>query len=218
MIKKLKEYLKKIILFLFSKKIILRHRKTREKIVSLTFDDGPHPKYTQQILDILKKHNAAATFFMIGQHAAQHPEIVKQIAEDGHELGNHSLNHNEFVRGKLKYPHKEMIEAQKVLEDISKREITLFRPPYGILSLRVMINLMFSNMKIVMWTIDSDDWKGRAKEEIIEKIFSRGDLSGHILLFHDRFQVTVETLEELILKIKKMGYEFVTVSSMIASR
>ena len=149
------------------------------KKVFLTFDDGPN-EYTLEILEILKSFNAKATFFVCGKNCQKHPEILKKIFENGHSIGNHSFSHS------LKFFfdfEREIEETNEVIREIIKTKVKIFRPPWGILTPWLKNYLLKRKYEIVLWDLDSRDWKGKISENIFEKT-----KPGSILLFHDRFE------------------------------
>lgn len=180
------------------------------KRVALTFDDGPHPRNTEKILELLKKYNAKATFFMLGSNVEHYPEIAKKIAEEGHETGNHTWNHKDL---RIQTPEKIMEEVEKtneIIERVTGVLPSVFRPPYGTTNEQVETAVL---MTPVMWTVDTLDWKNRDPEAIIEIVQSNVE-DGSIILMHDIHDATVEALEVILEYLDKEGYNFVTISEL----
>ena len=184
------------------------------KTVALTFDDGPHPKYTEQILELLDKYSVKATFFVIGFNAVQWPSIVQKEIEKGHEVGNHTYYHK----------HDNAVNKEKLKEDMEMTESLLcgkfgykteiFRPPEGFCTDVVKSVASDMDYSIVLWDVDTRDWENTSAEKIISTV-KREVKSGDIILFHDYVvgkSHTLEALEVLIPWLKDQGYTFVTVS------
>lgn len=191
--------------------------KTEDKIVAITFDDGPHPKYTEEILDVLEKHQTKATFFALGQHAEKHPDIILRESNDGHEVGNHTYSHSRFKTSK--HLKQELIDTNEVIYGITGTYPKLFRPVEGNYNDRLINIAVEQNFKVIMWSWhqDTEDWKNPGVQKIVEKVLT-GTKPGDVILFHDgggnRTQ-TVQALEKIIPELKQQGYEFVTVSELM---
>lgn len=191
--------------------------KTDEKVVAITFDDGPHPKYTRQILDLLEQYEARGTFFVVGQLAEKNPEIVRRMYEDGHEIANHT------------YTHPSTKSPSKIMEEINQTNDTvfsitgfspkLFRPVEGIYTDEIVNEVVKNGYKIVMWSWhqDTEDWKDPGVDKIVNKVLD-GLKNGDVVLFHDgggNRQQTVKALEKILPELKKRGYKFITITEMI---
>jgi peptidoglycan/xylan/chitin deacetylase (PgdA/CDA1 family) len=200
------------------------HGEPEQKVVALTFDDGPNEPYTSEILDILRKYNVKATFFMVGKNVAAYPDAAKKIVADGHAIGNHSWDHPNLIFKTNGQTRQEIMKAEYVIKQTTGVAPDLFRPPYGgddILTLAQIHKLGFVTVK---WSMSFEDWKKPG----VNKILDRTSLvkNGSIVLLHDgnrqfhgadRSQ-TVAALPEIILQLKKEGYTFVTVPQMINIR
>ena len=190
---------------------------TDEKVVALTFDDGPHPKYTQQILDLLEQYEAKGTFFIVGQLAEGSPEVVRRMFEDGHEIANHTYTHPS-----TKSPLKIMEEIKKtndVIYSITGITPNLFRPVEGIYTDEIVDEVVKNGYKIVMWSWhqDTEDWKDPGVDKIVNKVLNGMD-KGDVVLFHDgggNREQTVKALGKILPELKKQGYRFITISEMI---
>jgi peptidoglycan-N-acetylglucosamine deacetylase len=161
---------------------IITSVKTEKPMASLTFDDGPDPAYTQKILDLLKRYEARATFFMVGEGAYTYPEIVKQVASDGHAIGNHSWNHFAFPSIPLSEQWKQVSRCQRTLKPYG---LALFRPPYGSNNNRSNIGAFLQGYKVIGWSLDSKDWC-ETKSEVIMDSIVKNIKPGSIILLHDR--------------------------------
>ncbi|MBQ8403642.1 MAG: polysaccharide deacetylase family protein [Clostridia bacterium] len=188
------------------------------KKIALTFDDGPHPYKTLKILDLLDKYGVKATFFIIGSNAEYHPEIVAEEAARGHELANHSYSHaklsvmtEEEIRGEIEL-------SDKIIEKASGITPKLFRPPEGAYSENVVKVASELGKSTIIWTVDTLDWAKTPRDTIVENV-KTSVTSGSIILFHDftnKDTHTFEALEILIPYLQEQGYEFVTVSELLA--
>ncbi|AFS79831.1 polysaccharide deacetylase [Gottschalkia acidurici 9a] len=193
-----------------------------KKRVAITFDDGPNPVYTPQILDILKEHDVKATFFVLGKHAEIYPDIVLREKNEGHEIGNHTYSHINIDKTKIDKIEEEMLRTQNIIKDITKGEVKLFRPPYGIHNEQITKMAKENNMKTVLWTYyqDTRDWSSPGTDYIVETVLS-GIHNGDIILFHDHNENeshTVDALKSIIPKLKEQGYEFVTISELLLEK
>lgn len=189
-------------------------KQKNKKLVALTFDDGPEPDVTPEILKTLKKYEAKATFFMLVNSAKAYPNVAKQVAEEGHEVANHSFSHVNLSKVKRSRIEKELKESKKTLEKITGAPVTLFRPPYGEYNKAVLQVANDSQQKIIMWSVDPKDWYHRNKNETYKNIMKFTN-PGSIVLMHDIHQETANALPKIIKDLKEKGYEFVTVSELI---
>lgn len=155
---------------------------TNESVAALTFDDGPHPVYTPQLLKILEKHGVRATFFMVGERANRYPGIVKMVARAGHVIGIHSWSHQNLTQVRSRVNRlKQMITCARATAPYGKR---LFRPPYGAHNRQIRIDALILKYKIILWNVSAQDWTLQSAEEIAQKIMDRVK-SGSIFLLHD---------------------------------
>lgn len=191
--------------------------KTTEKIVALTFDDGPHKKYTVEVLDILEKYDAKATFFVVGQHAEKNPEVILRMYEDGHELANHTYTHP--IRSSVKKILKEIELTNDTIFSITGYSPVLFRPVEGQYTDALVNAVTKEGFKLVMWSWhqDTEDWRNPGVRKIVNTVLN-GTKQGDVILFHDgggnRAQ-TVKALEEIVPELQKQGYKFVTISELM---
>ncbi len=187
--------------------------KTDTKVVALTFDDGPNGNFTPKILDILKKNNVRATFFVLGQAAEKYPTVVARIKNEGHEIGNHGYNHQYLQSGLV----ADLIKTDQAVFTLTGSHTYLYRPPGGRIS-KQQLNLIEQNgHTVTLWSVDSDDWLNPGSGKIVQNVTKRV-FPGSLILFHDggdsqRGQ-TVDSLETIIRQLKTMGYEFITVGEM----
>lgn len=193
---------------------------TEDKIIALTFDDGPHPKYTAAILDLLAKYEAKATFFIIGKNAEKYPEVVLRSYSEGHELANHTYSHPFKVS--ITDLQKELRQTKEIIYSITGFAPVLFRPVGGNYNDSMINAAVKDGYKVVMWSWhqDTQDWKQPGVKKITQKVL-KGSKPGDVILFHDgggdRSQ-TIKALEEILPVLKKQGYTFVTISELIESK
>lgn len=197
--------------------IFFKNGSREEKLIALTFDDGPHPKETHQILDVLDKYNVKATFFVVGKHANWYSEPLKRAAKEGHEIGNHTFSHPDISNLSTDDIKGEIKECEDTLIKLTGIKPTLFRPPYGSYSRDKLAEIAKeSGYKIILWTtIDAKDWKNPPSSQISDTIVNKVQ-NGDIILLHDYgTKNTVEALDRIIPTMMKKGYKFVTVSELI---
>jgi len=195
-----------------------------EKVVALTFDDGPSPVWTPQILDVLKKGQVKATFFMLGEHVVKYPEVAKRVAAEGHEIENHTYDHHVLIYYTMEELEKEVKEAEKTIKEVTGQATRYFRPPKAWLTAAEKKKLEEMGYKTVLWTLNSKDWVTFDDKYIIRYILKRVQ-PGDIILFHDSggvFKVeggdrheTVLAVGRLIEGLKERGYRFVTIKELL---
>ena len=160
----------------------ITHVETQEHVAALTFDDGPDPEYTPRLLDILKRHRAKGTFFMIGEAAAKYPEIVRRAVSEGHALGNHSWNHPQLSLIGSKARRKQILACEQVLAPYGHK---LFRPPYGQQSIGIFLDARILGYKVVFWSVDVGDWWDSDPSRMARLLLNRLH-PGCIIVLHDR--------------------------------
>ena len=186
-------------------------------LIAITFDDGPHPKYTEQILSILAEYDVPATFFFIGENVEYYPKIAKAVADAGHEIGNHTQKHlhvTELSDCELK---QEIETAQNVIRKVTGQSPALFRPPEGKLTEERSAWIREMGLYGVLWNVDTMDWSGVTEEEIIATIMN-GTTGGDVILCHDYVchnSYLPSALRTIIPALIKKGYRFVTVSELM---
>lgn len=199
-------------------RFVYRRVNTEEKIVAITFDDGPHPKYTAEILDVLAEYGAKATFFVIGKNLEQYGALARRAVEEGHEIGNHTYSHAVLPPLDRASLEREIADSEGLIEEwIGSRPI-LFRPPGGITSAAVEALVTGSGDKIILWDVDTKDWAGRESADIVKTVMEK-TVPGSIILFHDYVSgknTTVDALKEILPRLCAAGYRFVTVSELLS--
>ena len=181
-----------------------------DKVVALTFDDGPS-KYTNKILDVLKKYDACGTFFLIGNKVDFYGDVLKRMLLEGSEIGNHSYDHKLLTRLSKSDFQKEISKTQDAIKKVTGFTPTLFRPTYG-----GYTNILksYTDLKFVLWDVDSRDWQVKTKDKIIKNILPNVK-SGSIILMHDNHEYSLNALEDVLKNLKNQGYKFVTVSELL---
>ncbi|WP_377477039.1 MAG: polysaccharide deacetylase family protein [Microcoleus anatoxicus] len=188
---------------------------SRQKAIALTFDDGPWPTTTVQILDILKQNNIKGTFFWVGRYLQVYPELGKKVAQAGHAIGNHTWNH-QYIKYNEEGAASEIDRTTSLIEELTGIRTYMFRPPGGILNNGLAAYAQKKNYTVVMWSADSLDWH-TATQSLMENVMRQAN-SGGIVLMHDgggNRSRTVEALPNIIAKLKKEGYTFVTVPELL---
>ncbi|MFS0877015.1 polysaccharide deacetylase family protein [Solibacillus isronensis] len=191
--------------------IIPSDKGSSKKRIALTFDDGPHPEVTKQILALLEKYNAKATFFMLGSRAQYYPGLVREVLDSGHELGNHTWSHPVLTKISSAEIEKEYNSTEEAIIHATGENSTVFRPPYGAINEEIRNAIP---CKSVNWTIDTLDWKYRDSEKLFPMV-KEALHNNAIVLMHDIHQSTADGLEPVLAYLQKEGYEFLTVSEIL---
>ncbi|MEK4386210.1 polysaccharide deacetylase family protein [Solibacillus sp. FSL W7-1464] len=193
-----------------------------QKRIALTFDDGPDPRFSNDVLDVLKQYNVPATFFVLGSKAVANPEIVKRMQNEGHVIGNHTYLHPNLVEeADLGTLESEVTRTEDTLNEIIGYRTKLFRPPYGFLYNELVEKLGNMNYSVIGWSVDSLDWQEDPPEVIASKVVDNIH-PGAIILMHDGAESsgdrtnTILSLQQIIPKLQEQGYEFVTVPDLLS--
>lgn len=194
---------------------VITHKKQANKpYFAITFDDGPNPTYTPIVLDILKKQNAKATFFLIGKEAEMYPELVKQIIGDGHAIGNHSYSHalNSGFFSKKNWL-EELTRTNSILKN-SDYEVEFFRPPFGVTTPNLAKALKQNQLKVIGWNKRSFDTFFKNETYIVNRI-TKNLKAGDIILLHDKQANCVVVLERLLQIAKQKQLQAVTINTLL---
>lgn len=187
---------------------------TSEKVVALTFDDGPDPLYTSEVLDVLKEYQTPAAFFCIGSKAERYPDIVCRMQAEGHLIGNHSYTHtNTFPFFPFKRMLADVVKAQAILEEITSEKISFFRPPFGVTNPTIANVVKTLDFRVIGWSIRSFDTKGEATDKILNRILKQL-APGSVILLHDRMPRSAELLRKLLEELKDRQYKVVRIDSL----
>lgn len=195
---------------------------TKEKLVAITFDDGPHPVFTPQILDLLSKYDAKATFFVAGNKVVRFPEILKREVKEGHEIANHTYHHlyGSITSAKLT---SELQETDKIIQKFTGVKPALYRPVGGFYNDRIINTAIKNQKEVVLWSWNQDtrDWANPPASQICSYV-TKGVKPGKIILFHDwhgsefsKTCQTVDALDTILNFLYKNGYKCVTVSELL---
>lgn len=195
---------------------------TTEKVIYLTFDDGPTPEITNWTLDVLKQHKAKATFFCIGDNIEKYPDIFQQTLNAGHTIGNHTQNHIKGWKTKAKDYLNNIAEAQKVIDSkIVNRQLSItnfFRPPYGQITPKQGKKLIDLGYNIIMWDVLSFDWETAiSKETCLNNVISK-TAPGSIIVFHDSVKASRNmqyALPKVLEYFSKAGYSFKALNASV---
>jgi peptidoglycan/xylan/chitin deacetylase (PgdA/CDA1 family) len=187
-----------------------------ERDIALTFDDGPSPQLTPKLLDLLAARHIKATFFVIGENVAAHPEIVARAVREGHEIGNHSWDHPILGRMSDAGVRRELQKTDDAIREATGVRPTLLRPPYGSITARQKrwITQEFG-YKIVLWDVDPLDWKNPGPMVVCNRILKM-TRPGSIVLSHDIHRGTIEAMPATLDQLEAKGFKFVTVSQLIS--
>lgn len=179
-------------------------------MVALTFDDGPNPDYTGRILEVLKANYSRATFFVVGPNAEKYPDTLKAISAAGCEIGNHTYNHKNLTNLSEEEIEEQVDKVNRAVKKATGEDTTVIRPPYGAYNNQVLGQLM---EPVILWDLDTEDWKSRNAQTIVEHVLDTVK-DGDIILMHDIYDSTAEAIEILIPRLKEQGYQIVSVSEL----
>lgn len=198
---------------------------TNDAIVGLTFDDGPSPPYTQEVLDILKHYGAKATFFLLGQNCLRWPELSRRIVEEGHAIGNHTSTHLDLEKVGPEEALKEIRAASKQIKQATNQSTALFRPPYGRYQQWIFPLLRSERLRLITWSIDPVRWSD-PRPEIDTQHVIKASKRGSIIVLHDGIdgsvpqvfqrQNTIECLPKILEGLQKKGLQAVTIPELLA--
>ncbi len=211
----MKEFTKQFLQGIWGNKFLVYSLPVNTPGVALTFDDGPDPKHTPLVLDVLRKNNIKATFFLTGSNVRQYPEPAQQIQKEGHCLGNHSYAHKDFRRLDPRQKKEDILKAQNVFKDVLGITPKLYRPPHGFWSLEQVVFCMFRSIRTILWSVDSRDFEYKGESFLKERLDKMHFKNGDIILLHDDNMATVNFLQHLIDKARREGFEFVTIDGLI---
>ncbi|WP_053083744.1 polysaccharide deacetylase family protein [Rubeoparvulum massiliense] len=191
---------------------------TEQKVVAITFDDGPDPTYTPQILQRLQFHQVPATFFMLGSQAERYPAIVREVQQQGHEIGNHGYHHLQLENLSKEHIQREIQRTNQVIQRITGKPVRYYRPPNGVITHQVLQAVEAEGQLLIFWSVDPKDWSLKRTAEVIAKSVQGKVKPGDIILFHDgglNQQALLSALDSLILDLKAEGYRFVTIPQLL---
>jgi peptidoglycan/xylan/chitin deacetylase (PgdA/CDA1 family) len=190
--------------------------------LALTYDDGPNSTYTPRLLEVLARHNVRATFFMIGHHVVEAPEVAREVAAAGHVIGNHTYTHPNLIFSSRAQVLAQVEDCYRVITQVVGEHSRLFRPPFGGRRPSVLRLARERGFIPVMWSVSAYDWNPLAPDEIVAKV-TRHVRGGDVILMHDGGHIqmgadrsaTIEATDRLITHYRQQGFEFVTIPEMM---
>lgn len=196
------------------RKVPIYSVKTKEKVVAISFDAAWGADKTEKIMEILKEHNASATFFLVGFWVENYPEIAKKIAENGFEIGTHSNTHPDMVKLNQEQMKNELIESVKQIENVTNQKVELFRAPYGSYNNTLLETAESLGLKTIQWDVDSLDWKGTSAVDMTTRILNKV-FNGSIILCHNNSDHILDALPMILDRLYKRGYKVTNIGNII---
>lgn len=192
-----------------------QNQQTMDAVISLTFDDGPDPKFTPQVLELLKIHGATATFFCIGKHIEKYPDIVERILSEGHSIGNHTYSHsNNFGFFSSKKVMDELLRTKTLVREKTGRNMNLYRPAFGVTNPQIEKAVKQLGLQSIGWSVRSLDTTSRSENSILKRITTKV-AKGDIVLMHDTSAKTLAVLERLLVFLEDNKLKSVTVERLL---
>ena len=191
---------------------------TEEKVVALTYDDGPNPPYTNRLMEVLEQFGVKATFFVIGRQVEEHSQTAQDLQIQGHELGNHSYSHRRLVSTPKAAIANEIHQTDQLLQNLGSPSKIHFRSPYGYKRIRLPWMLAQLQKINVLWNVDPRDYQAASADAVVDHVLDQVQ-PGSIVLLHDGGgdrSLTVEATARLIPQLQERGYRFQTVSELLA--
>ena len=179
--------------------------------IALTFDDGPHPVYTLELLDGLKERNVKATFFVVGKNIEGHEDIIERMDEEGHLIGNHTYDHVKITGIPPEQACAQLTKTSDLIEEITGKKTEFIRPPFG--AWDKTLDCGFA-MFPVLWSIDPLDWTTKNANTVVQRVLDKAE-ENSIILLHDYYSSSVEAALRIVDALQEQGYDFVTVDKLI---
>ena len=179
--------------------------------IALTFDDGPHPYYTDLLLDGLAERGVKATFFLLGENIEGREDVIRRMSEEGHLIGNHTFYHVDINSLSMEEACAEIRDTSEAIRSITGQQVEYVRPPYGNWNKELECQVM---MIPVFWTLDTLDWKVKNTDRIVREVLEDVE-ENDVILMHDSYRTTVEAALRIVDELQKKGYEFVTADELI---
>ena len=186
-------------------------RVSKDVEIAFTFDDGPHPVWTEKLLDGLKERGIRATFFVIGQNAKEHPELIQRMLEEGNQVGNHTYSHVQLTACNTEQAMKEITKTQEAIYQASGFQPRYIRPPFGSWNEKLQEE---TSLETVLWDVDPYDWKVQDTDLIVNRILEQTE-DGSIILLHDVYGTSVEAALKAADIFIERGYRFCTVEEIL---
>ncbi|MCF8563381.1 polysaccharide deacetylase family protein [Alicyclobacillus tolerans] len=199
---------------------VILHGPTDRREAALTFDDGPDRVWTPRILSVLAQYGVKAEFNCVGQRVQQSPHMLEQIIQEGHNVENHSWSHPNFTKIPVAKAKRQIEQTNLLIEQITGVRPRFFRPPYGALNDEVIREVIALGMKILYWNVDSLDWSGLTRKQVVANVLGHTE-PGAIILMHfaggrgESLDGTVQALPYIIQTLRREGYTFKTVSALL---
>ena len=178
-------------------------------MIALTFDDGPYDRVTNRIVKVLAKHDSRATFFVVGNRVERYADTMKNAYNKGNQIATHTFDHGDLSKMKKKQIRRELKRAFRVMKKINGENPTMLRPPYGNVNDKMRQTI---RIPMIYWNVDTEDWASRNKDKILSRCKSIKD--GDIVLMHDLYPSTAAAVEKLVPKLRKKGFQLVTVEEL----
>lgn len=200
---------------------VLTHADTQRKVIALTFDDGPYPPYTQKLLNVLAEKHVHATFFMVGENAAKHPELVREVQSAGHLVALHAGYHKDLLKLSPDEVRSNIAYGKSTIEGITGTQLHFMRPPHGFKDWSVISAIEDAALLTTNWSIIPRDWTNPGAQVITDRVLEKAE-PGAIVLLHDGDspknkaprEQTIEAVAAIIDKLRAQGYEFVTIEEL----
>lgn len=198
---------------------IINHVDTREKRVALTFDDGPEPGRTEELLSVLRRHDARATFFLIGADIERRPELARSIVAAGHQIGNHSFSHQRMIGKSAEFIRTEVERTSRAIRAIGYDGPMTFRPPYGKKLVGLPYYLRSQGIPTILWDIEPDSYSDVAAspERIVAHVIDRVQPGSIILLHANNRRPSLDAVEPLLRWLGQQGFRSVTLAELLRS-
>jgi peptidoglycan-N-acetylglucosamine deacetylase len=200
---------------LLPSRLLLSRAQGALSAIGLTFDDGPDPEWTPQILDILRRYEARATFFLIGRFARAYPELTRRIADEGHLLGCHTDNHVDLSRLPFREAWQECREGRESVAAISGRPVRYLRPPWGRIAPSTFAVAKLERMALTLWSVDGMDHCRWDTPRLMEHLRQAAPCTGDILLYHDDTPNTVDVLPQVLEYFRDRGLACLTLEELL---
>lgn len=201
---------------------VLTHGNSERKQIALTFDDGPYPPYTQNLLQVLAAKKVRATFFMVGENAARHPEVVRLVQSQGHQIALHAGYHQDLLKLAPAQLKENIAYGKRTLEQLTGQPVHYMRPPHGFKDWLVLQTMQEAGLQAVNWSVIPRDWTNPGVAQIVNRVCSSAE-PGAIVLLHDGDspkqaaprEQTVAATAQIIDRLQAEGYEFVTIEELV---
>jgi len=188
-------------------RVLLAYGPSARNTIYLTFDDGPDPDTTPKLIDLLAKHSAHATFFLIGERVERHPDLVRRLVAEGHRLGNHSYDHPKFDAIDASAQDEQIARTDAILARFDGRATHPFRPPYGVLPASLIARSALRRRQLAYWSVDSLDYRQEmSARELVDVLRNQPPRAGDIILMHDDRPHTIELLDVMLPEWRVAGF------------